>query len=122
MSMLLFFFQAEDGIRDLYVTGVQTCALPICPVVVVAYTIKGWGLPFQGDPLNHSMLLTPAQIDALRAAAGVPAGDEFAGFAPGSPEWRLLHRDAAPSPPAPAREIPEPPAALPETYAGRIAT
>src|SRR5690349_24150648 len=24
-----FFFQAEDGIRDLYVTGVQTCALPI---------------------------------------------------------------------------------------------
>src|SRR5690349_24176502 len=24
-----FFFQTEDGIRDLYVTGVQTCALPI---------------------------------------------------------------------------------------------
>src|SRR5256886_15291632 len=28
--MLFFFFQAEDGIRDLTVTGVQTCALPIC--------------------------------------------------------------------------------------------
>src|SRR5690349_25074426 len=28
--LLFFFFQAEDGIRDLYVTGVQTCALPIC--------------------------------------------------------------------------------------------
>src|SRR2546430_9829707 len=27
---LCFFFQAEDGIRDLTVTGVQTCALPIC--------------------------------------------------------------------------------------------
>src|SRR2546430_9752678 len=27
---LIFFFQAEDGIRDLTVTGVQTCALPIC--------------------------------------------------------------------------------------------
>src|SRR6266496_5492173 len=27
--MFSFFFQAEDGIRDLYVTGVQTCALPI---------------------------------------------------------------------------------------------
>ena len=25
-----FFFQAEDGIRDWSVTGVQTCALPIC--------------------------------------------------------------------------------------------
>src|SRR2546429_5985152 len=28
-----FFFQAEDGIRDVAVTGVQTCALPICPVL-----------------------------------------------------------------------------------------
>src|SRR5690606_40224602 len=26
----VFFFQAEDGIRDFHVTGVQTCALPIC--------------------------------------------------------------------------------------------
>src|SRR2546430_3601139 len=30
--MLGFFFQAEDGIRDLTVTGVQTCALPICAI------------------------------------------------------------------------------------------
>src|SRR5204863_3760411 len=29
IRFLSFFFQAEDGIRDLYVTGVQTCALPI---------------------------------------------------------------------------------------------
>src|SRR5699024_11936629 len=29
--LLVFFFQAEDGIRDRNVTGVQTCALPICP-------------------------------------------------------------------------------------------
>src|SRR2546430_4485988 len=28
-SVIFFFFQAEDGIRDLTVTGVQTCALPI---------------------------------------------------------------------------------------------
>src|SRR5256886_11548559 len=28
-SYFIFFFQAEDGIRDLTVTGVQTCALPI---------------------------------------------------------------------------------------------
>src|SRR2546430_13676872 len=34
VGMTVFFFQAEDGIRDLTVTGVQTCALPIsvsCP-------------------------------------------------------------------------------------------
>src|SRR5207247_5448707 len=29
-----FFFQAEDGIRDPLVTGVQTCALPIFPLVI----------------------------------------------------------------------------------------
>src|SRR5207249_6594915 len=30
-SFFFFFFQAEDGIRDRYVTRVQTCALPISP-------------------------------------------------------------------------------------------
>ena len=30
MGGVFFFFQAEDGIRDDLVTGVQTCALPIC--------------------------------------------------------------------------------------------
>src|SRR3989454_9192480 len=30
MVLFFFFFQAEDGIRDYKVTGVQTCALPIC--------------------------------------------------------------------------------------------
>src|SRR5256886_7397368 len=32
MCVFFFFFQAEDGIRDLTVTGVQTCALPISEV------------------------------------------------------------------------------------------
>ena len=31
----VFFFQAEDGIRDYKVTGVQTCALPICVLFFV---------------------------------------------------------------------------------------
>src|SRR2546422_2265280 len=34
--LLFFFFQAEDGIRDVAVTGVQTCALPICAALVRA--------------------------------------------------------------------------------------
>src|SRR5688500_19714200 len=33
-----FFFQAEDGIRDYKVTGVQTCALPICPETMLGDT------------------------------------------------------------------------------------
>src|SRR6266436_6835947 len=40
----LFFFQAEDGIRDVAVTGVQTCALPICIVM--------------GAEENHARLFT----------------------------------------------------------------
>src|SRR3712207_8285525 len=32
LCVFFFFFQAEDGIRDIGVTGVQTCALPICNV------------------------------------------------------------------------------------------
>src|SRR5688572_31527357 len=35
---LIFFFQAKDGIRDLTVTGVQTCALPIL-LAIIAYLI-----------------------------------------------------------------------------------
>src|SRR2546430_4443126 len=35
----MFFFQAEDGIRDLTVTGVQTCALPILTSTGVAFLL-----------------------------------------------------------------------------------
>src|SRR5437763_2857174 len=48
MIDFLFFFQAEDGIRDTSVTGVQTCALPIfvrgkpARWVDVAQMAKGW--------------------------------------------------------------------------------
>src|SRR5437868_10885339 len=48
---LFFFFQAEDGIRDRNVTGVQTCALPISEartnhVLIKNYSVVGvhWGL------------------------------------------------------------------------------
>src|SRR2546427_12946693 len=43
--MLFFFFQAEDGIRDLTVTGVQTCALPI-----------SWREHSQGSPQGDRLL------------------------------------------------------------------
>src|SRR5437870_13918993 len=46
---VIFFFQAEDGIRDGHVTGVQTCALPIYPFTFDLHTVqllnsnvKGW--------------------------------------------------------------------------------
>src|SRR5690606_40998953 len=41
-----FFFQAEDGIRDFHVTGVQTCALPIY-VEDPKRLVANYGLPFE---------------------------------------------------------------------------
>mgnify|MGYP002527889636 CR=1 FL=1 len=40
MSSVVFFVQAEDGIRDRLVTGVQTCALPIYANVLIFERIK----------------------------------------------------------------------------------
>ena len=60
------------------------------PVVIIAYTIKGWGLPIAGDPLNHSMLLTAEQMDALQEQLGVPKGRPFEGFARGSAESEYI--------------------------------
>src|SRR5690349_22995234 len=42
-----FFFQAEDGIRDLYVTGVQTCALPIWALDIESGKVV-WEIPQTG--------------------------------------------------------------------------
>src|SRR5207244_7930728 len=41
LAFFCFFFQAEDGIRDDLVTGVQTCALPISPRFRPAWTSAG---------------------------------------------------------------------------------
>src|SRR2546430_4377604 len=60
----IFFFQAEDGIRDLTVTGVQTCALPIFSAGATALvrnfppedpTLIQWILNdvAEGDPFQH---------------------------------------------------------------------
>src|SRR5216684_5604852 len=38
MLLCFFFFQAEDGIRDVAVTGVQTCALPISTLARISMT------------------------------------------------------------------------------------
>src|SRR5260370_25314600 len=50
---MFFFFQAEDGIRDSSVTGVQTCALPICrrlPFGMLYDKKRGWSYDPQNSP------------------------------------------------------------------------
>src|SRR6266496_1292376 len=63
MVFSFFFFQAEDGIRDLYVTGVQTCALPISwpryPAIVRA---------LDGDSTMTSLVPWPSPAAAFAFA------------------------------------------------------
>lgn len=92
------------------------------PVLLVAYTIKGWRLPFEGDPLNHSLLLTPEQIEVLREQLGIAAGREFSGVDPDSAEWRLLRREDAASRVPPPAEAPAPPASAEAAYSPVIST
>src|SRR2546427_3290082 len=56
--MFFFFFQAEDGIRDLTVTGVQTCALPICAQMVKEVATKTSDLA--GDGTTTATVLAQA--------------------------------------------------------------
>src|ERR687893_1446273 len=53
------------------------------PTVVFAYTIKGWTLPTEGHPANHSALLTDAQYVELAARVGADAADPWAPLPPG---------------------------------------
>jgi pyruvate dehydrogenase E1 component len=64
--------------------------VPDAPVVIFAYTVKGWGLPFAGDPLNHSQLLNAGQIDVLREEFGIAKEDSWAKFAPDSEAGRWV--------------------------------
>src|SRR5690349_22557569 len=66
LSHFFFFFQAEDGIRDLYVTGVQTCALPIFPRgATVASTIDAQPTVTRATKLIG---LDGNDVDAVRVA------------------------------------------------------
>jgi pyruvate dehydrogenase E1 component len=50
------------------------------PVCFLAYTIKGFGLPFAGHKDNHAGLMTSAQMEAFRTAMGVRPGHEWERF------------------------------------------
>src|SRR2546429_2096286 len=64
LLMIFFFFQAEDGIRDVAVTGVQTCALPIFIVSAAAVVLLRRGIY---APFGYT--LRAARDSAVRADA-----------------------------------------------------
>src|SRR6266481_8242662 len=86
-SIFIFFFQAEDGIRDGTVTGVQTCALPILNAGI-AWDEKGEGQPgmqqaFDGQGIEKADRRTEQpEGDPAAGALGHPA-EEMDGVASG---------------------------------------
>jgi pyruvate dehydrogenase E1 component len=93
------------------------------PTVILAHTVKGWGTALAADPLNHTALMTTAQIEALREELGVAAGDEWARFADTSAEAAVIRR-LPPLFAAPARGRPDPeiPERLDERFTGDTST
>src|SRR2546428_14153041 len=91
--MGLFFFQAEDGIRDLIVTGVQTCALPIAACVASLWGGEASRALLTGLGLAASATLGARLADdepATRLVGSVVGVIVFAGFAllgPRLPTW-----------------------------------
>lgn len=47
------------------------------PTLFIAYTVKGFGLPFAGHKDNHAGLMNPAQIGALRERMNIAEGEEW---------------------------------------------
>src|SRR2546426_12594091 len=91
--LIFFFFQAEDGIRDYKVTGVQTCALPISrdaysflekvPLDILAYILaevsnakavgKVRNYLYKWRPLRQALPSAETELEAL----GLPRGPKF---------------------------------------------
>jgi pyruvate dehydrogenase E1 component len=51
------------------------------PTLFIAYTVKGYGLPFAGHKDNHAGLMNPGQIASLRESLGIPEGEEWEPYA-----------------------------------------
>ena len=92
------------------------------PTLFIAYTVKGYGLPFAGHKDNHAGQMNPGQMDTLRAALGISRGSEWElyggmgdnaatslrAFVAGSPLAKPARALAASAVPVPARlPVPE---------------
>ncbi|MET0684473.1 MAG: 1-deoxy-D-xylulose-5-phosphate synthase N-terminal domain-containing protein [Solirubrobacteraceae bacterium] len=113
LAALLDGYAQADAVRDR-------------PSVVFAYTIKGWSLPTEGHPANHSALLTEAQYAELAERLGADPGDPWARFPAGSAAadacaeaGRRLARD---EPGGAAVDPPAVPTALGREHSGSAST
>src|SRR5206468_7709938 len=84
---------AEDGIRDLIVTGVQTCALPISNQVHIVLPVRDREGPGGARPVEESDILLPvANGEEVSVALGERLGGRSAGPPEGGQEAGMGHR------------------------------
>src|SRR5256885_3458000 len=81
-DVCFFFFQAEDGIRDYKVTGVQTCALPICDL---SAALDPWQIVASRTALGGA---APGEVRRMAAEADA----EAARLAGEARRWRDTYR------------------------------
>ena len=111
LATLLDGYRQADAVRDR-------------PSVVFAYTIKGWSLPTEGHPANHSALLSSAQLAELGQRLDADPERPWAGFPPGSAEAELCAAAAERLRREPVHTVPPPavPASLGREHRGREST
>lgn len=94
------------------------------PSVVFAYTIKGWRLPIEGHPGNHSALLTQEQWERLAVTLGADVAEPWAKFDADSDEGRICRKAAERlrRSPNPHRPVPSIPVELGRSHSGEAST
>src|SRR3989475_6933142 len=105
MFVFFFFFQAEDGIRDLTVTGVQTCALPI-----FFMPPEPPQKPAQVDELEFIKSVTEDDTGAAPSARRA-SGAQFQPTIPSDPPRAAAPPSQRAANPVPAPIVPDPSAA-----------
>lgn len=89
-----------EGLRDfgghdfteLYAAMEQSKKSKRQPTIIIAHTLKGWGLDMAAKQGNHSSLPNKKEMDQLQKAQGLTENQLFAGFATDSPEGEFLSR------------------------------
>ncbi|MEV4641414.1 pyruvate dehydrogenase [Actinoplanes sp. NPDC049548] len=113
------------GGHDLQTLGDALAAIDDSrPTVILAYTVKGYGLATEGHPQNHSSMLTEAQLRELADRVGMSLDAPWARFTPDSAPGRLCAETAARLHRTPARvqSSPDVPTDLGRTPAGTSST
>ncbi|MEJ7816465.1 MAG: hypothetical protein WKF53_14940 [Rubrobacter sp.] len=111
LASLLEAYREADAVRDR-------------PSVIFAYTIKGWSLPIEGHPSNHSALLTSEQYHDFASQVDADPDDPWATFPKQSPEAEFCEEAARRlGRRPPERKAPPPvPQEIGRRYAGATST